>query len=105
MSYNDSDALAHKTGRITILSIMMVILAGMFLAYKTDSCRDKPVVREPCKDEFFQLDSDHKSHQCSPGAKAEYVTTPSPAVICHCGTPGESNNLPDKSHGSQGQTP
>lgn len=90
MAYeNDPDVLAHKTGRITIFCIMIVILGGLFFAYKVDACKDKPA-DVACKDEFYEITNDSRSnnnHTCSPGAVVEVVNAPpapKPGIICHC---------------------
>ena len=86
MSYEE-DQLSHKTGRIAILALMICILGAFFFAYKVNACAEKPAQPTPCKDEFFQVDSDHPARACSPGAKAEWVNSPpapKPGIMCHC---------------------
>jgi hypothetical protein len=82
-----SDESDAKSLRFFLFLAAIVILGGFFFAFKVDACRDKPAIKEPCKDEFFQIDNDHTSHVCSPGAKAEFISSP-PApragVVCHC---------------------
>lgn len=80
----ESDA---KSLRIFFLCAVIVILGGFFFAYKVNACADKPARLEQCKDELFLIDNDHPAHQCSPGARAELVTSPpapKPGIICHC---------------------
>ena len=86
MSYEE-DQLSHKTGRIAILALMICILGAFFFAYKVNACAEKAPQPYVCKDEFFQVDTDHPAHACSPGAKAEWVTSPpapKPGIMCHC---------------------
>ncbi len=87
MSYNDSDEMAHKTGRIVILSILILSLGGLFFAYKIEACKSTPA---NCKDEFFEIKTEsgyRNEHACAPGAVAEVVNSPpapKPGIICHC---------------------
>lgn len=87
MSYDaDADSeRAHKTGRITILSILVLLLGLFVFLFKIDACSSKP---ENCKDEFFEIKNDYtNNHACSPGAVAEVVNSPpapKPGIICHC---------------------
>lgn len=99
MAYEtDPDVLAHKTGRIAILSILVFSMCAFLFAYKVDACRDKPT-DVACKDEFYEITNDSRSnnnHTCSPGAVVEVVNSPPaprPGIICHCPTvkPGGSN--------------
>lgn len=85
MSYDDDAERSHKTGRIAILSILIVVLGGFFLLYKTDSCKSSPA---NCKEEFFEMQERYQNnHTCTPGAIAEMVSSP-PApragIMCHC---------------------
>lgn len=97
MSYDDDSERNHKTGRIAILSLMIVILGVFMFAYKVDACKDKPA-DATCREEFFEIktggyDNDQK---CRPGAVIEMVNSP-PApkagIMCHCpGTPAPANS-------------
>lgn len=93
MAYGDNDSdRAHKTGRIVILSILILFLAGGYLIMKVGACTHE---LEVCREEFFEVKSDNNnSHICSPGAIVEMVNSP-PApragIVCHC--PG--NIAPD----------
>lgn len=84
MSY-DNDEREHKTGRIAILSLVMIILASLFFAYKIDACKKQPI---ECVDEFIPFNIiDNSGRSCTPGATVEVVTSPPSAksgIICHC---------------------
>jgi len=90
MGYGDSDAdmeRAHKTGRIAIISMLMVALGLFLFLYKTESCSAKP---ENCKEEFIEFDSANKysnNHACAPGAVVQMVVPSSggkAGIMCHC---------------------
>lgn len=82
MSYDDDSERAHKTGRIAILSFLVLFLGLFVFLFKVDACSSKP---ENCKDEFFEIKNDYtNNHSCSPGATAEVVNSPKPGIICHC---------------------
>lgn len=78
---------SEKTERIGYLCLTIVVVAAMFTAVKLNACQscNRPDPPEPCKDEFVPIDSER--HSCTPGARAEVVTSPpSPkaGILCHC---------------------
>jgi len=85
-----SDNQGQKTLRLSLILFTVCLLGTLFFAYKINACAEKPpqaAPSVPCKDEFFQVDADHPNHACTPGAKAEWVSSPPaprPGIICHC---------------------
>lgn len=87
---DDSDARAHKTGRIAILSVMIAFLGVLLFAYKVDACADKPA-DHTCKEEFYEFKSDLRNEfTCKEGAVAETVTNPKAGILCHCPKNGQA---------------
>ena len=88
---------SNKTDRIGYLCITMVILGFFLMLVKGNafaSC-NKPDAPAICHDEFIPIDRD--SHSCTPGAKAEVVSSP-PApkagILCHCQAPAATSTEP-----------
>jgi hypothetical protein len=85
MSYEE-ELMGHKTGRIVVLSILLLALAFLFFLFKIEACKPSP---ENCKDEFYEIKNDGytSNHTCSPGAVIEVISAP-PApkagIVCHC---------------------
>lgn len=75
----------HKTGRIVVLSLLMLFLGIFFFAYKVEACKSGP---EKCKEEFHEIQPNTVNNfVCDPGAIVETVNSPpSPkaGIICHC---------------------
>jgi hypothetical protein len=88
---------SEKTERIGYLCLTIVVLGMMFTAVKLNACQscNKPDPPEVCRDEFVPIDSER--HSCTPGARAEVVTSP-PApkagLLCHCENKPQPSNDP-----------
>jgi hypothetical protein len=86
-STDEENERAHKTGRIAILSCLILLLGLFVFCYKTESCKSSPL---NCKDEFFEIKNEsgyRNEHACSPGAMAEVVNSPpapKPGILCRC---------------------
>lgn len=88
MSYNDSDPVAQKTGRIALLCGTMIVLGFFFFLFKIEACKSSP---EDCREEFVEIKSNGYSsdHKCARGAIVETVNSPpapKPGILCHCPT-------------------
>lgn len=84
-----SESGDQKTGRIAILSILLVCIATLFFLYKIDACKTEPQ-DSVCKEEFIEFPANQgcaTNHKCSEGAIVEIVTSQhsgKAGIMCHC---------------------
>lgn len=101
MSYNDSDPVAQKTGRIALLCLTIVVLGLFFFLFKVDACKSSP---DNCREEFVEIQNNDvrgygNNHKCSTGAIVEVVSSPpapKPGIMCHCPVRSEVTPVPTK---------
>lgn len=79
----------HKTGRVALLSGVLVCMGLMFFLYKTDACKSDPhATSTACKEEFIEFVPQGgcgAEHKCSEGAVIEIVNSPQRSgTLCHC---------------------
>lgn len=96
MDYSHRELEAnHKTGRIAILSIMIVIIAFFCFLVRIDACTPSAQV---CKEEFLSVNPNtYSSETCSPGAIAEPVGPPAfpkAGILCRCNADKKSELVP-----------
>lgn len=71
--------LEYSLNKTIILTILFAFCSILFFCYKVGSCSES----KDCKDEFVVVYNNSNSH-CTPGAKAEMVTSPAIGLLCHC---------------------
>lgn len=80
----------HKTGRVALLSLVLVCMGILFFLYKTDACKPDPNASLACKEEFIEFSANQgcaTEHKCSEGAIVEIVSSQhsgKSGVMCHC---------------------
>lgn len=96
---SDETKDSEKTGRIGMLCVTLAFLGLLLFLSKANACSlacnscnspSHSTTSEVCKDEFFEIESNSRyqvQHSCTPGARAEIVTSPpapKPGILCHC---------------------
>lgn len=88
----------HKTGRVALLSLVLICMGVLFFLYKTDACKSDPNTTSACKEEFIEFTQQggcSAEHKCSEGAVIEIVNSPQRSgTLCHC----VNNIKPDAGH-------